>query len=463
MPNTFAYIALFSWPLVVAVLFLRKDPLSAGFWSVVGGYLLLPQKVAVDLPLVPPLDKTTIPALSAMLAARFLANQRVAWLTSDRWVRWILIGLLITPFFTLIGNGSPIISETRYVPAYTLYDAFTSSINRYLTLLPLVIGMAFVRTIDDLQRVSRMMVVAVLAYSLLILFEIRMSPQLHTWIYGFFPHSFGQQMRFDGFRAVVFLGHGLLTSLLVAVGLIMAATQWRARTTPLVLPWPLITLYLLTALVLSKSLGAVLLGAGATLALFFIGHGWLRRGALIIATAILGYPLLKFLGATPVELVANTIGDTFPERLESFLFRVKHETALFDHALQKPLVGWGSWGRNRLDDSVTDGYWIITFGMWGACGYLLHFALPWFVVYRMSSVLKESPPPYNARTVLVGVTLLLTILMVDQIPNASANSLFWYFVGCGLGVGVVLKSPANARQSVNSQSFTGPKRGVAVR
>ena len=41
------------------------------------------------------------------------------------------------------------------------------------------------------------------------LVEVRLSPQINTWIYGFFQHDFIQMMRYGGFRPIVFLPHGL--------------------------------------------------------------------------------------------------------------------------------------------------------------------------------------------------------------------------------------------------------------
>lgn len=60
----------------------------------------------------------------------------------------------------------------------------------------------------------RFLVIAGLIYTVPMLYEIRMSPQLHTIFYGYFPHSFGQQARGGGFRPVVFMGHGLLVGFL---------------------------------------------------------------------------------------------------------------------------------------------------------------------------------------------------------------------------------------------------------
>src|SRR5690606_38002774 len=53
------------------------------------------------------------------------------------------------------------------------------------------------------------LMVAGLAYSMPMLVEIRLSPQLNVWVYGFFQHGFDQMIRYGGYRPIVFLEHGL--------------------------------------------------------------------------------------------------------------------------------------------------------------------------------------------------------------------------------------------------------------
>ncbi|HRM73871.1 MAG TPA: hypothetical protein PLI13_04070, partial [Paracoccus sp. (in: a-proteobacteria)] len=68
--------ALLVWPLVVALLFARRDPQRALIWSILAGYLLLPPVFAIDLPVFPALDKMMIPALAAAAMAYFVVRNR---------------------------------------------------------------------------------------------------------------------------------------------------------------------------------------------------------------------------------------------------------------------------------------------------------------------------------------------------------------------------------------------------
>ena len=78
-----------------------------------------------------------------------------------------------------------------------------------IAIVPFLLGMRVLGTVEAQAEFLRVLVVAACAYALLALFEVRMSPQLSNWVYGFFPHSFAQHIRSGGFRPVVFLPHGL--------------------------------------------------------------------------------------------------------------------------------------------------------------------------------------------------------------------------------------------------------------
>ena len=61
------------------------------------------------------------------------------------------------------------------------------------------------------------------------LFEVRFSPQLNIWIYGFFQHDFQQMIRGGSFRPIVFLPHGLWVALFFLSTLVAAAALLHRR------------------------------------------------------------------------------------------------------------------------------------------------------------------------------------------------------------------------------------------
>ena len=66
-----------------------------------------------------------------------------------------------------------------------------------------------------------------LIYSLPMLVEVRLSPQINVWIYGYFAHDFGQMMRYGGYRPMVFMTHGLWVALFACMAVLAAAVRLR--------------------------------------------------------------------------------------------------------------------------------------------------------------------------------------------------------------------------------------------
>src|SRR6056297_3140853 len=78
MSNSFAAIVLYSWPLLVFILFRRLSLREALIWTFLAGYLLLPLRTGFDLPGLPPVDKNLVAALSAALMCYLVTRQEKA-------------------------------------------------------------------------------------------------------------------------------------------------------------------------------------------------------------------------------------------------------------------------------------------------------------------------------------------------------------------------------------------------
>ncbi|MEZ4288411.1 MAG: hypothetical protein R3A47_09765 [Polyangiales bacterium] len=96
-------------------------------------------------------------------------------------------------------------------------------------------------------------------YSLLQLVELRFSPQLHRWIYGYHQHNFVQTIRAGGYRPMVFMSHGLAVSLFTATAAMAAMGLYRARIRIGRFSSGFATGYLMFILLIAKSLAAALL------------------------------------------------------------------------------------------------------------------------------------------------------------------------------------------------------------
>ena len=79
-PNILAYLMLFAWPMVCWQLWKRLDPARALIWTVLGGYLIMPPLTVINFPIIPDLDKTTIPNLIAWYCALYVVRDKISFL-----------------------------------------------------------------------------------------------------------------------------------------------------------------------------------------------------------------------------------------------------------------------------------------------------------------------------------------------------------------------------------------------
>ena len=360
MPNTFAHLVFFGWPLAAVLLFAAQPPARALAGAVIVGYLLLPERVAVDLPMIPAIDKVaminlTVAAVAALALRRErqIAGPGAARLPAGR-ARWIfnaLIALtLATPFLTALANGEPVIAGPLYIPGMTLYDAVSLMMGAAISILPFVLGMRVLGTPEAQADLLRVLVLAACAYACLALFEVRMSPQLSKWVYGYFPHDWIQHVRNGGFRPVVFLNHGLALGNFLCMAVLAACALWRQalRDRLQAAPWLTAMLWLALTLMLSRNLGATALMLVFAPVILFTPPRMQVLVAATFAGMVLTYPMLRGAGLVPTGAILTLAESVSEERAQSLKYRLNNEDILLARANEKPLLGWGSGPRPRL-------------------------------------------------------------------------------------------------------------------
>lgn len=415
------------------ILFMLLPAHRALVWSVLGAYLILPVGTSFEISGIPSLDKTTVSSLSILLCCFLFVREN--WLKALNQPAFIAMAcvFILSPFFTAFFNAEPLVYAERLIPAMSMYDALAQAAVNVITLIPFVAAFGLINSDKRRWQVIVILVTATLAYSVLMLIEVRLSPQLHRIVYGFFPHSFGQQMRAGGFRPVVFLGHGLLVAILCAMAATAAIVRWRDARGQQKTHAGLIALYFGVLLVLCKSAGATILAA---LFLPVVAFLHAKRVAAVSAVAcimMLLYPAIRSAGVVPIVTISELASTFSADRAGSFGFRLVNEDQLLKRAAEKPLFGWGSWGRNRIyskddgrDLSTTDGAWIITLGMWGWVGYIGMFGI---ISIGCVRILVSKKARRATTPVIGGICALLAINLLDSIPNASINVLTWLLAG----------------------------------
>lgn len=447
--NAFAYLALFGWPLVCVVLFNRLSLHKAIIWSLLGGYMLLPSNLEINAPVLPPLDKMSITALTVLV---------LCWVYGWRVPRpqpsylLLLFGLVVvvSPILTSFTNSYELHTASGSIPGFYPLTGLKFAGRHLMLLVPMYIGFRYLSTDDARAALLTAIPTAMLVYSIPMLFEIRMSPQLHRWVYGYFPSNFAQQMRYGGFRPVVFFSHGLALALFTAVALLAALILLRSRTRVFGFSSGFAATCLSCLLLLCKSLGptmyAVIL---APVILLTKPRFWVKIGC-VASLFVCAYPILRTIGATPIDVVMSVAHSVSVDRSRSFETRLQNEEQLLAKAKQKPLVGWGEWGRNRIYDqwtgediSRTDGAWILELGTFGWIGYLGLFGL--LAAAEILALKGTGKQITQANINRGGLALLLAVYIVDSIPNATDLSLIFLIAGAAAATPRAVRTKAVSR------------------
>jgi hypothetical protein len=298
----------------------------------------------------------------------------------------------------------------------------------------------------------RALVIAGLVYSLPILFETRFSPQLNSWIYGYFPSDFLQQMRDGGFRPMVFMGHGLAVAFFAMTTVVAAAACWRTQVNVGRLSPAGVTAFLGMILLLCKSGAALVYGVTLMPVVRWTTPRLQLRIALALVTIALLYPALRIADLVPTKYMVDLAESISAERASSLGFRFDQEQLLLTHASERFLFGWGRFGRSRVYDaesgrdiSFTDGRWIITLGQFGLFGFIAEFGLLALPVFRAASALRFTESSRDG--VLLGaLALILAINVVDLLPNSGLLPWTWLLAGALLGRAETLHAVAHLRK-----------------
>jgi hypothetical protein len=460
--NWFAFVALLAWPVVALWLFHARPVNKALLWTILGGYLLLPVGTSIKFEGVPALDKSSIPNLAALAGCLLIARRSLRLFHGFGIAEVLILMLLVGPFITSALNSDTIIIGERVLPGVGAYDALSAAVAQFIFVLPFFLARQILRNSEDNVEILRVLVIAGLAYSLPMLFEVRMSPQLHTRIYGYFPHDFSQQVRDGGFRPVVFLGHGLLVAFFIMTTAIAAAAFWRTQSRILRLPAAGVTAWLAGVLVLCKTLSALAYGVvGIALIRFTKPRFQLRIALLLVALALL-YPMLRAGDLFPTRPLLELSESISSQRAESLKVRFDNEDQLLDRAWQRFVFGWGRFGRNRIYDedsgrdiSITDGRWIITMGAFGFFGFLAEFGLLSLAVVRAASAFKYAQSTQE-QVFLAALALILAVNVIDLVPNSSLSPWTWLLTGALLGRAESLYALAHQRQRQLRMGATSP-------
>ncbi len=447
-------LVIYTFPFVAYVIFATTKLLHAIPATALAGFMLLPPRYAFNLPVLPTIDKENVIALTvAGLALAFAPRtERVVAPTFDHVAaqemlpgllpreRWALVCIvclvLVMPFGTVLTNRSPVVLPNAFVTGLTFYDIGNSIWIFGLPLLILLTARKFLGGEAGQRAVLYALLLAGLFYSLPTLLEIRLSPQLHNWIYGGFPHSWIQHLRGSGFRPVVFQTHGLILSLFLCMSLLAAVACLRVADFDRRWVYAVAAGHLFVVLVLSKSLGALMIALVLAPLIMLCSIRTQLLAAAAIAIFVTTYPAVRGAGANPFGTVAHVVEAAGqPSRANSLRYRLAQEELLTRHGWKKPLFGWGGFGRaidlesGSRHASVRDGLWLITFGERGVVGFLAYFGLfafPLILLAARSRRIEVSPAT-------AALAVILAANLLDLIPNSGRTVVTMLIAGALIG------------------------------
>lgn len=424
-------VVLFGWIPLILLLFGLLPPRRAVIVAFIGAWLFLPM-AGYSIEGLPDFTKMTATSYGAILgvvlfdAAR-LIRFRLSWIDLPMAV-WCLV-----PFASSVTNGLGV------------YDGLSGIVNTTIVWgLPYFLGRLYFSDLEGLRELAIGIILGGLIYVPLCLYEIRMSPQLHNIVYGFHQHDFGQTKRFGGWRPVVFMQHGLAVGMWMATASLIGVWLWRAKTLRQIrgVPMALLVPVLLATAILCKSFGALVLLVGGLGALFAVK---MTRSKVAVWCLILVVPVylvarigLRWDGAEAVDVIALVS----EERAASFATRLKNEILLVEKAMQRPIFGWGGWGRNRVfDDSgrditITDSLWVIALGQHGLVGLVSVMGI--LLVPAAALIRRLTPPALSTPAYAPAAACVMTVLLYacDNLTNAMMNPVFLLVAG-GLSGAVV--------------------------
>ena len=429
--------------------FSRLRPSAAALVITLGGVMFLPELVALSIPLIPPLGKNEITMLCVLVGSLAMARRDLKLARIGRGVDWFLWFGLLGGTGTILSNRDPIGLVKEILPGLTWHDGVRGFIGNCLWwILPFIFGRTFFRSREDGLLLLRGLAGSAVIYWPLVLIELRFSPQLHNWVYGFAQHDWLQVLREGGYRPMCFFAHGLALALFLFIATLSGWVLLRSspRERPRWLKPATIALSLLFPFL--KSLGSlVFLATGTVLVLFTRPRAQLRF-ALVFTAILCAYPMLRSNDWIPTQTLVDYSAQYSQDRAASLNYRFTYENEYLNRALERPWFGWGGGGRNRgVIDGASDGEWVILLGAQGYVGYYARFGL--MLVSILLAMRQSKSLDLAQQRILGGVSLIVGFGALDLIFNGLWNILTLFYCGALAGLSQGMKRgdgrrPANA-------------------
>jgi hypothetical protein len=420
-------ITLFGWIPCVLLLFLWLPPRRAVIAAFMGGWLFLPA-ATFQLPGIPDYSKMAATCAGVLLAALIFDTETLLSFR-PKWFDIPMVVWVLCPF------------GTNAVENIDLWDSFSWSVNQGITWgMPYFIGRVYFTDAESIRELAIGFFISGLIYIPICLFEIRMSPQLGKWLYGFDAGYSGQ--RLGGWRPTGLMANGLMLGMWMTASTFCGIWLWYTGSLKTLGKYKASTLVIALTIttILCKSTGALILLIGGLGLLWLIRRTRVAFPYLLMCAIPVAYPIIRaggmWDGSQLAALAKSTVG---ADRAQSLQFRFKNEDILAEKALRRAMWGWGRFGKSRVYDengkdiSTTDGLWIITLGISGIVGLTAVtsiYLVPGILFWWRTHAADWSDPSFAA---VSAFSVILVLYAIDNVLNAMVNPVITVCMGAVSG------------------------------
>lgn len=415
---TFAFVI---WIPLSVLLFATMRPARAATICYVWGWLLLPAS-EFKVEGFWDVDKTLIIAAGVIVGVAFCCRNPLGNLRPS-------FGDTLLILFAAAAGASSVTN------ALGGYDGASTFVNKLIYYgVAFACGRLFLRDRRDLWEAAQLVCVAAGLYALAAIWEWRMSPQIHSLLYGGFQHNFLQHKRWGFFRPVVCFPHALSLGMFFSATSLLSLWMYiHGKLRPVgSIPAGVFVILPLAGLICSMSLGPW--------AIFAMGLGFLILRAQTRLRGVMAIPVIlvalwmgaRYSGLSDGEwLVSWAKMAASAERAESLEYRVSAETLLLDHAQQRPWFGWGGWARNQVfresgrNVFANDALWVIIVGRHGLFGVIFFYLWwTWPVFLSQRRELRPDDDP-----VLTTLLVLIALEALNTLFNGVMSPLMVFLAG----------------------------------
>lgn len=422
--------AIFGWPFVVFLLFTITTPRRAVITGMLGAWMFLPM-AGFEFPGIPNVNKMSVTCVSVLAAVSiFDIGAYVRFRPS--WVDGAIVLWIIIQVPSGIAGG------------YGVYEGFSYMQNTFVSWgLPYLIGRLYFSDAEGMRELAVGLSVAALIYVPFVLLEVRISPQLHKWVYGFRQHIFGQSVRLGGYRPMVFMQHGLAVGQFMATGTLAGYWLWwtGALRRHVSIPTGPLVLVLIFVTLLCKSIFAIALTLLGVVVLWLckqFNSKWILFFLLVVPPLYMASRTFGGWNASQLLAIASSIGD---DRVESLQVRLASEDILWRWVKRSPQSLWVGSGRlseimegNRKEIGrfIPDGLWLIALGKNGIVGLVSMYGVLLLPVARCLFRFKSKRLFSSDGAAVVVMMMVLILYALDNLLNAMINP-FYLLAAGGLG------------------------------